>query len=69
MEVKQLGKSNVKVSVLGLGTWVFGGAGWGGAEDSDSIAVIEKALEMGINFFDTAAAYGHYRGEKCISTH
>lgn len=66
MEVKQLGKSNIKVSILGLGTWVFGGGGWGGADDKQSIATIKKALEIGINFFDTAPAYGGGKAETLL---
>jgi myo-inositol catabolism protein IolS len=66
MEKNLLGKSGLKVSILGLGTWVFGGMQWGGAEDKESIAAIDKALEVGINLFDTAPGYGGGKAEKLL---
>ena len=68
---RTLGKSNLDVSALGMGCWAIGGpwtwaqpgrepypAGWGNTDDDESIRAIHTALELGVNFFDTAANYG-----------
>lgn len=68
---RTLGKSNLEVSPLGMGCWAIGGpwtwaqpgrepypAGWGNTDDEESIRAIHCALDMGVNFFDTAANYG-----------
>jgi len=55
------------VSVLGLGTWAFAGDEWWGSQkESDSIGVLERAVELGINLIDTAPAYGWGRAEKVV---
>ena len=56
-----------RVSAIGLGTWQFGEAGWGwGAEldHEEAIRIVHRALELGINFFDTAPVYGNGRSEE-----
>ncbi|MFQ5640254.1 MAG: aldo/keto reductase [bacterium] len=58
MEYRTLGSTGLEVSAIGLGTWVMGGRWWGKANDDDSLATIRKALDLGINFFDTADVYG-----------
>jgi aryl-alcohol dehydrogenase-like predicted oxidoreductase len=62
MKHKQLGSSNLEISVIGLGTWAMGGEGWefswGPQDDEESIKTIHKAMEAGINWIDTAAVYG-----------
>jgi aryl-alcohol dehydrogenase-like predicted oxidoreductase len=59
MENRTLGRSGILVSPMGIGCWAMGGSGWGGgADDAESVRGIHTALEMGINFFDTADAYG-----------
>lgn len=68
---RTLGKSNLEVSALGMGCWAIGGpwtwdqpgqdpfpVGWGNTDDEESIRALHAALEMGVNFFDTAANYG-----------
>jgi len=68
---RTLGKSKLEVSALGMGCWAIGGpwtwaqpgaepfpAGWGNTDDEESIRAIHAALDMGVNFFDTAANYG-----------
>ena len=55
-----------KVSVLGLGTWVFGGENWGGADDEDCVAAVHEALALGINFIDTAPFYTEGKAEELI---
>ena len=71
MLTRRLGKSDIEVSALGMGCWAIGGpwtwqqpdegpfsAGWGKVNDTESIRGIHAALDLGINFFDTAANYG-----------
>jgi aryl-alcohol dehydrogenase-like predicted oxidoreductase len=51
---------------MGLGTWVFGGVGWGVQDDRDSIAAILRAAELGVGWIDTAAVYGGGRAERVV---
>ncbi|HUI41894.1 MAG TPA: aldo/keto reductase [Terriglobia bacterium] len=58
MITRALGESGIQASVVGLGTWVMGGWMWGGAEEAHSIEAIQTSIDAGINFIDTAPAYG-----------
>jgi aryl-alcohol dehydrogenase-like predicted oxidoreductase len=59
MEYTRLGRTELKVSVAGLGCGGFSRIGQGtGKSDANSISIIRKALDLGVNFIDTAAAYG-----------
>ncbi len=65
---RTLGRSGIAVSAMGMGCWAVGGSGWGGgANDEQSLLGIRKALEMGINFFDTADAYGQGHSESILA--
>ena len=70
METRQLGASDLAITPIGLGTWAMGGesweTGWGLQDDDDSIAAIHRALDMGINWIDTAAVYGLGRSEEVV---
>jgi len=66
MEYQNLGVSNLKISKLGFGCWAVGGS-WGNTDDKESIAAIRKAIELGINFFDTADVYGFGHSESLLS--
>ncbi|MFX0172181.1 MAG: aldo/keto reductase [Candidatus Hodarchaeota archaeon] len=75
MYFRKLGKSGIKVSAMGMGCWAIGGPfktkdgrllAYGKVNDKESIETIQKALEMGINFFDTAEAYGHGHSEEVL---
>ncbi len=69
MEYAMLGTSDLKVSKIGLGTWQYGTEGWGfGADftEQEALATVNKALEMGINFLDTAEVYGDGRSEEIV---
>jgi myo-inositol catabolism protein IolS len=66
LEYRDLGKSGIKVSVVGLGCWPMGGEAWGGADDDESIRTIHKALDLGVTLFDTAEAYGRGRSEEVL---
>jgi len=70
MRTKELGKSGLALTRIGLGTWAIGGAdwqfGWGSQDDRDSIATIHEALDLGINWIDTAAVYGLGHSEEVV---
>jgi len=66
MDYRELGNSDLQVSVIGLGCWVMGGEFWGGADDAESVAAIRKALDVGMNFIDTADCYGWGRSEQVV---
>ncbi len=71
---RMLGRSGIEVSALGLGCWAIGGPfwagetplGWGEVDDNESIRAIHAALDMGINFFDTANVYGAGHSERIL---
>jgi len=58
MRYRELGKTGLQVSELGYGAWGIGGAGWVGAENDESMRALERAIELGVNFIDTARGYG-----------
>ena len=69
MEFKELGKSGIKISVVGLGTWQWGSREWGWGRNYGKKEVLEafqKALEVDINFIDTAEIYGRGKSEQLI---
>ena len=59
---RQLGNSDMQITAIGFGAWAIGGGdwqfGWGSQDDNDSVAAIQRALDLGINWIDTAAVYG-----------
>ena len=71
---RTLGRSGLPVSAMGLGCWAIGGpwfwldgpGGWGDIDDNESIRAIQAALDLGINFFDTAANYGTGHSEQIL---
>ncbi|GAC1624526.1 MAG: aldo/keto reductase [Ktedonobacteraceae bacterium] len=70
MHTRQLGTTDMQITLLGLGTWAIGGGdwnfGWGDQDDKESIATILRALELGINWIDTAAVYGLGHSEEIV---
>jgi aryl-alcohol dehydrogenase-like predicted oxidoreductase len=69
MEHVELGKSSTKFSIVGLGAWQFGTRAWGFGPQftkNDATAVIEKAVECGVDFIDTAEIYGNGESERII---
>jgi aryl-alcohol dehydrogenase-like predicted oxidoreductase len=66
MHYRMLGSSTLRVSIVSLGTWVFGGDNWGKVDDNESIASIQKAIEVGINLIDTAPVYGDGHAEAIV---
>ncbi len=75
MTQRTLGHSGLKVSPMGLGCWAIGGpwkwldgqGGWGDIDDNESVRAIHAALDLGINFFDTAATYGTGHSEQMLA--
>ncbi len=71
---RKLGRSGIEVSALGLGGWAIGGQfifegmmdGWGDVDDNESIKAIQRAFELGVNYIDTADAYGIGHSEEVI---
>jgi len=66
MKYRAFGKQALSCSEIGFGAWAIGGS-WGTQADADSIAALNRALDLGVNFIDTAAGYGNGRSEKLIA--
>lgn len=70
MQTRKLGYTNLHLSVVGLGAWAMGGAGykfsWGTQDDNDSVKTIHRAVELGVNWIDTAAIYGLGHSEEVV---
>ncbi len=74
MFTRKLGRSGIEVSALGMGCWAIGGpfwrgdrpVGWGDVDDAESIRAVERALDLGVNFFDTSDVYGCGHSERIL---
>jgi methylglyoxal reductase len=66
MHHRPLGQSQINASVVALGTWAIGGWMWGGTDEQDAIRAIHSALDVGINFIDTAPVYGFGLSEEIV---
>ncbi|MGB7845328.1 MAG: aldo/keto reductase [Candidatus Acidiferrum sp.] len=71
MNTRKLGNSDLQITPVGFGAWAIGGGGWeyawGPQDDAQSIAAIHKALELGVNWIDTAAVYGLGHSEEVVA--
>jgi aryl-alcohol dehydrogenase-like predicted oxidoreductase len=71
MKTKQLGNSDLFITPVGFGSWAIGGGGWqfawGKQNDDDSVAAIHRALDLGVNWIDTAAVYGLGHSEEVVA--
>ena len=71
MKTKQLGNSDLSITPIGFGAWAIGGSGWefgwGEQDDNQSVAAIHRALELGVNWIDTAAVYGMGHSEEVVA--
>jgi aryl-alcohol dehydrogenase-like predicted oxidoreductase len=71
MQTRKLGNSDLNITPVGYGAWAVGGSGWqfawGSQDDNDSIAAIHRALELGVNWIDTAAVYGLGHSEEVVA--
>jgi aryl-alcohol dehydrogenase-like predicted oxidoreductase len=72
MKTKRLGNSDLSITPIGFGAWAIGGSGWefgwGDQDDKASIAAIHRALELGVNWIDTAAVYGMGHSEEVVAS-
>ena len=70
LKTTQLGQTGLEITRVGFGAWAIGGGGWefgwGPQQDDQSIAAIQHALELGVNWIDTAAAYGFGHSEEVV---
>ena len=70
MQMRKLGNSDLQITRVGYGAWAIGGSGWqfawGSQDDSESVAAIHRALELGVNWIDTAAVYGLGHSEEVV---
>jgi aryl-alcohol dehydrogenase-like predicted oxidoreductase len=66
MQSRELGRTGWKVSACSFGAWAIG-ADWGWVDDSESLAALNRAIELGVNFFDTADVYGDGRSERLMA--
>ena len=63
---REIGRSGVRASAVGLGTWAIGGWMWGGTDEAESISAIQASLDAGVTLIDTAPAYGLGRSEEIV---
>ena len=66
MQYRTLGRTGWNVSTISFGAWAIGGT-WGQVEDKDSLAALHRAVDLGVNFFDTADVYGDGRSERLLA--
>ena len=66
MKYRELGQTGLKVSSISFGSWAIGGT-WGLVDESESLAALHRAVEMGVNFFDTADVYGDGISERLLA--
>ncbi len=66
MQYRSLGRTGWKVSTISFGAWAIGSA-WGEVDDAESLAALNRAVDLGVNFFDTADVYGDGRSERLLA--
>ena len=70
MQTRQLGNTDLNFSTIGLGTWAIGGGGWmfawGAQDDQEAVDAIVRAVDLGVNWIDTAAVYGAGHSEELV---
>jgi len=66
MHLRTLGRTGLEISEIGYGAWGIGQSMWIGAEDADSLRALERAIDLGLNFIDTALAYGDGHSEELV---
>jgi aryl-alcohol dehydrogenase-like predicted oxidoreductase len=66
MQYRPLGRTGWKVSTVSFGAWAIGGA-WGSVDDQESLAALDRAIDLGVNFIDTADVYGDGRSERLVA--
>ncbi|MDQ2884835.1 MAG: aldo/keto reductase [Chloroflexota bacterium] len=67
MEYRALGRTGWNISEMGFGSWAIGGDAWGSTDDREAIAALHRAIELGVNFIDTADVYGDGHSEQLVA--
>jgi len=67
MQYRQLGRTGYDISAVSFGAWAIGGQAWGGADDGTSLRALHQAVDLGVNFFDTADVYGDGHSEQLLA--
>src|ERR1700754_69951 len=67
MEYRDLGRTGWRISSISFGAWAIGGRDWGGSDDTESLRTLHRAIDLGVNFIDTADVYGDGRSERLIA--
>jgi aryl-alcohol dehydrogenase-like predicted oxidoreductase len=67
MNYREFGKTGWQVSEIGFGAWAIGGDAWGTTDDSEALAALNRAIDLGVNFIDTADVYGNGHSEQLIA--
>src|SRR5215472_9078084 len=67
MEYRALGRTGWNIAAIGFGAWGIGGDAWGTTDDKTSLAALSKAIDLGVNFIDTADVYGDGHSEQLIA--
>jgi aryl-alcohol dehydrogenase-like predicted oxidoreductase len=67
MEYRELGRTGWRISAIGFGAWAIGGDAWGRTDDAESLAALHQAIDLGVNFIDTADVYGDGHSERLIA--
>src|SRR6185369_819528 len=71
MQTRKLGNSDLEITIIGFGAWAIGGgnweASWGPQDDNESVSAIQRALDLGMNWIDTAAVYGLGHSEEVVA--
>ncbi|WGG48246.1 aldo/keto reductase [Rugamonas sp. DEMB1] len=68
MHHRVLGKSGLRLAEVGYGAWGIGNSSWLGADDADSMRALHRAMDLGVNFIDTALVYGDGASERLVGT-
>ncbi len=66
MEYRELGRTGWRISAVGFGAWAIGGDAWGATDDDESLRSLHRAIDLGVNFIDTADVYGDGHSERLI---
>jgi aryl-alcohol dehydrogenase-like predicted oxidoreductase len=66
MNLRELGRSGMEISEVGYGAWGIGGSQWLGADDQESLRALHRAVDLGLNFIDTALGYGGGHSEQLV---
>ena len=66
MHYRKLGATEAEISEIGYGAWGIGGKQWLGGQDNESLRALKRSFELGVNFIDTALAYGDGHSERLV---